>query len=50
MSASTTGFDELISREYPHGFVTDLAADALPSGLSDSCSNGVSWPIGTGSR
>jgi Fe-S cluster assembly protein SufB len=35
MSASTTGFDELISREYPHGFVTDLAADALPSGLSE---------------
>ena len=35
MSASTTGFDELISREYRHGFVTDLAADALPSGLSE---------------
>ncbi|SOE97976.1 Iron-regulated ABC transporter membrane component SufB [Burkholderia sp. OK233] len=35
MSASTTGFDELISREYQHGFVTDLAADALPSGLSE---------------
>jgi Fe-S cluster assembly protein SufB len=35
MSASTTGLDELISREYQHGFVTDLAADALPSGLSE---------------
>ncbi|AUT76520.1 Fe-S cluster assembly protein SufB [Paraburkholderia hospita] len=35
MSASTTGFDELISREYQHGFVTDLEADALPSGLSE---------------
>ena len=35
MSASTTSFDELISREYQHGFVTDLAADALPSGLSE---------------
>ncbi|MFM0572451.1 Fe-S cluster assembly protein SufB [Paraburkholderia caledonica] len=35
MSVSTTGFDELISREYQHGFVTDLAADALPSGLSE---------------
>jgi Fe-S cluster assembly protein SufB len=35
MSASTTGFDELIGREYQHGFVTDLEADALPSGLSE---------------
>ncbi|MFM0015874.1 Fe-S cluster assembly protein SufB [Paraburkholderia sediminicola] len=35
MSASTTGFDELIGREYPHGFVTDLEADALPRGLSE---------------
>ncbi|MGF6786155.1 Fe-S cluster assembly protein SufB [Paraburkholderia sp. 35.1] len=35
MSASTTGFDELIIREYQHGFVTDLQADALPRGLSE---------------
>ncbi|SIT40063.1 component of SufBCD complex [Paraburkholderia ribeironis] len=35
MSASATGFDELISREYQHGFVTDLQADALPRGLSE---------------
>ncbi|QCP50250.1 Fe-S cluster assembly protein SufB [Trinickia violacea] len=35
MSASKAGFDELISREYQHGFVTDLAADALPSGLGE---------------
>ena len=35
MSASTSGFDELIRREYQHGFVTDLAADSLPSGLSE---------------
>ncbi|CAB3807567.1 FeS cluster assembly protein SufB [Paraburkholderia ultramafica] len=35
MSASATGFDELISREYQHGFVTDLEADALPRGLSE---------------
>ncbi|TDN63146.1 Fe-S cluster assembly protein SufB [Paraburkholderia sp. BL10I2N1] len=35
MSASKTGFDELISREYQHGFVTDLEADALPHGLSE---------------
>ncbi|REG48509.1 iron-regulated ABC transporter membrane component SufB [Paraburkholderia sp. BL6669N2] len=34
MSASATGFNELISREYQHGFVTDLQADALPRGLS----------------
>jgi Fe-S cluster assembly protein SufB len=35
MSASTTGFDELMRREYQHGFVTDLEADSLPSGLSE---------------
>ncbi|MBC8727726.1 Fe-S cluster assembly protein SufB [Paraburkholderia sp. UCT2] len=35
MSPSATGFDELISREYQHGFVTDLQADALPRGLSE---------------
>src|SRR6202008_425610 len=35
MSAPTPGFDELISREYQHGFVTDLEADALPSGLNE---------------
>ncbi|MGF6934991.1 Fe-S cluster assembly protein SufB [Paraburkholderia sp. UCT70] len=35
MSASATGFEELIKREYQHGFVTDLQADALPRGLSE---------------
>ncbi|MBB5460833.1 Fe-S cluster assembly protein SufB [Paraburkholderia sp. Cpub6] len=35
MSASATSFDELIRREYQHGFVTDLQADALPRGLSE---------------
>ncbi|MGF6919871.1 Fe-S cluster assembly protein SufB [Paraburkholderia sp. 40] len=35
MSASATGFEELIRREYQHGFVTDLQADALPRGLSE---------------
>ncbi|TFE36453.1 Fe-S cluster assembly protein SufB [Paraburkholderia dipogonis] len=35
MSVSTGGFDELIGREYQHGFVTDLATDALPCGLSE---------------
>ncbi|MGF6971346.1 Fe-S cluster assembly protein SufB [Paraburkholderia sp. WC7.3g] len=41
MSASATGFDELIRREYQHGFVTDLQADALPRGLSED----VVWLI-----
>jgi Fe-S cluster assembly protein SufB len=35
MSSSATGFHELISREYQHGFVTDLQSDALPRGLSE---------------
>ncbi|WP_341312417.1 Fe-S cluster assembly protein SufB [Paraburkholderia sp. IMGN_8] len=35
MSASTNSFDELIGREYQHGFVTELMADALPCGLSE---------------
>ncbi|MGF6382369.1 Fe-S cluster assembly protein SufB [Paraburkholderia atlantica] len=35
MSSSETGLHELISREYQHGFVTDLQADALPRGLSE---------------
>jgi Fe-S cluster assembly protein SufB len=35
MSASTTGFDELIAREYQHGFVTEVATDAMPRGLSE---------------
>ena len=35
MTSAATAFDELISREYQHGFVTDLEADALPRGLSE---------------
>ncbi|SFU23998.1 Fe-S cluster assembly protein SufB [Paraburkholderia aspalathi] len=35
MSAPTTDFDELIGREYRHGFVTELDTDALPRGLSE---------------
>jgi len=35
MSVSTSSFDELISREYQHGFVTELMTDALPCGLSE---------------
>ena len=35
MSSSATKLDDLISREYRHGFVTDVEADALPRGLSE---------------
>jgi len=35
MSSSATNLDDLISREYRHGFVSDVAADALPRGLSE---------------
>ena len=32
---AATQLDDLISGEYRHGFVTDVAADALPRGLSE---------------
>ncbi|HEX6795410.1 MAG TPA: Fe-S cluster assembly protein SufB [Casimicrobiaceae bacterium] len=35
MSTSATRLDDLISREYRHGFVGDVEADALPRGLSE---------------
>jgi Fe-S cluster assembly protein SufB len=35
MTSSATQLDDLISREYRHGFVTDVEADALPRGLSE---------------
>ena len=35
MSTSSTRLDDLISREYRHGFVSDVEADALPRGLSE---------------
>jgi Fe-S cluster assembly protein SufB len=35
MNSSATNLDDLISREYRHGFVSDVAADALPRGLSE---------------
>src|SRR5690606_2163652 len=31
----TASIDALITREYQHGFVTDIAADAIPPGLSE---------------
>src|SRR6185312_39184 len=33
--ATAPNLDRLISREYAHGFVTDVAADTLPLGLSE---------------
>jgi Fe-S cluster assembly protein SufB len=35
MTAATARLDDLISREYRHGFVSDVAADALPRGLGE---------------
>jgi Fe-S cluster assembly protein SufB len=35
MSLPARKLDDLISREYRHGFVTDVEADALPRGLSE---------------
>jgi Fe-S cluster assembly protein SufB len=33
--ASGTNIEELINREYEHGFVTDIEADTIPKGLSE---------------
>jgi len=35
MTAATSNLDELISRDYQHGFITDVVADTLPRGLSE---------------
>ncbi len=35
MASSATNIEELIAREYEHGFITDLEADAIPAGLSE---------------
>jgi Fe-S cluster assembly protein SufB len=35
MTAAATRLDDLISREYRHGFITDVEADAIPRGLSE---------------
>ena len=35
MKAATSNLDELISRDYQHGFITDVVADTLPRGLSE---------------
>ena len=34
-SSETRAFEELASREYQYGFVTDLEAEAAPKGLSE---------------
>ncbi len=38
MSSSTQnqGIQDLVSKEYEHGFVTDIEADAIPAGLDES--------------
>jgi Fe-S cluster assembly protein SufB len=35
MSSSSSSIDQLISREYKHGFVSDIDSDTLPRGLSE---------------
>src|SRR6266704_2936354 len=35
MTATVTKLDELLSREYEHGFFTDVEADSLPRGLNE---------------
>ena len=34
--STTTQLDELIGREYRHGFITTLETDTVPRGLSES--------------
>ena len=35
MTTATSTIQELANREYQHGFVTDIDADALPRGLNE---------------
>ena len=35
MSTSTDTIEELATREYKYGFVTDIEADTIPKGLSE---------------
>ena len=35
MSTSTETIEELATREYKYGFVTDVEADSIPKGLSE---------------
>src|SRR6516162_3454144 len=42
MSTATSTIEELANREYKHGFVTDIEADALPRGLSEEIVRAIS--------
>ncbi len=42
MNSVASSLDELIGKEYEHGFVTDIEADSLPPGLSESVIRAVS--------
>lgn len=35
MTTTATRLEELLRRDYPHGFVTNLEADSLPRGLNE---------------
>ncbi len=35
MSTNTEDFENLVKKEYEHGFVTDIDADTIPPGLSE---------------
>ena len=44
----SSSIETLITREYQHGFVTDIEADTLPPGLSEDIVRAISagplWP------
>ncbi len=42
MKKGDTQLGQLLDREYPHGFVTDLEADVLPFGLNDDIVRAIS--------
>ena len=38
----SSSIETLISREYPHGFVTDIESDTMPAGLSEDVVRAIS--------
>ena len=42
MATSNDSFQQIADREYEHGFVTDIAADALPPGLNEDIIRAIS--------
>ena len=40
--AKTQPIDDLVSREYKHGFITDIEADTLPPGLDEDVVRAIS--------